>query len=132
VEIVVKHFCWTKQVQAITDGYLKRIFGVPEHEPVPPYIAIHARRTDFVTYCGDLPRDDCFPSIAVYQRHVADIQREIRQRLGVVPRHVIMLSDEEDRAWWDLIRETGWYTTGGVVEDRYSIRCSLMPSFNRL
>ncbi|KAI0298618.1 hypothetical protein BC826DRAFT_1122327 [Russula brevipes] len=113
---VVKHFCWTKQVQAITDGYLKRIFGVPEHEPVPPYIAIHARRTDFVTYCGDLPRDECFPSIAVYQRHVADIQREIRQRLGVVPRHVIMLSDEEDRAWWDLIRETGWYTTDSQVQ----------------
>jgi len=114
---VVKHFRWTKRLQSIGDSYLRRILGVRDHEPIPPYIAIHARRTDFAVFCGDVPQENCFPSIRDYQRHVADIRREIRSRGGVVPQHVIMLSDEEDSDWWDLIRMAGWYTTGSVAED---------------
>ncbi len=41
----------------------------------------------------------------------------MRERLGVTPRHVIMLSDEEDPVWWDSIRDAGWYTTGDIAED---------------
>ncbi|KAH9961361.1 hypothetical protein BC827DRAFT_343531 [Russula dissimulans] len=114
---VVRHFRWTERLQSIVDSYLRRIFGVRDHEPIPPYIAIHARRTDFTAYCRDVPQESCFPSIRVYQRRVAEIRREIRSRRGVIPRHVIMLSDEEDSDWWDLIRMAGWYTTGGVAED---------------
>ena len=32
----VKNFRWTDRLQGIADGYLKRMFGVPEEEPVPP------------------------------------------------------------------------------------------------
>ena len=28
-----------------------------------------------------------------------------------------MLSDERDPAWWDSIREVGWYTTASIVQD---------------
>lgn len=28
-----------------------------------------------------------------------------------------MLSDERDPAWWDSIREAGWYTTASIVQD---------------
>jgi len=41
----------------------------------------------------------------------------VGERLGVVPRHVVMLSDEQDPAWWDSIRNAGWYTTDGIAAD---------------
>jgi len=81
------------------------------------YIAIHARRDDFDGYCGDVPREDCFPSISVYQRRISEIQEEVGERLGVVPFHVVMLSDEQDPDWWDSIRNAGWYTTSGIADD---------------
>jgi hypothetical protein len=81
------------------------------------YIAIHARRADFVVHCSNLPVEDCFPSIATYQRRIEEIQEETRERLGLVPQHVIMLSDEQDPSWWDSIRTVGWYTTDHVAED---------------
>ena len=85
---------------------------------ISQYIAIHARRApDFTVYCHDLPREDCFPSIATYQRHIEEIQKETRERLGIVPQHVVMLSDEWDPAWWDSIRTVGWYTTDHFAED---------------
>ncbi|KAF8506766.1 hypothetical protein F5888DRAFT_1896221 [Russula emetica] len=112
---VAKNFRWTNRLQAIADGYLRRIFNVSEHEPIPPYIAIHARRAnDFIVYCNGAPKEDCFPSIATYQRRIGEIQEETRERLGVVPQHVVMLSDEGDPAWWDSIREVGWYTPDHV------------------
>ncbi|KAI0275007.1 hypothetical protein BC834DRAFT_850667 [Gloeopeniophorella convolvens] len=115
---VVKNFRWTNQLQTISDGYMRRIFGITEEEPIPPYIAIHARRAnDFIVYCNGVPKDDCFPSIPTYQRRIAEIQEEVRERHGYVPQHVIMLSDEEDPAWWDSIRMMGWYTTDHVTED---------------
>jgi len=82
------------------------------------YIAIHARRAnDFIVYCNGVPKEDCFPSIATYQRRIREIQEETRERLGVVPQHVVMLSDEGDPAWWDSIREVGWYAPDHVAED---------------
>jgi hypothetical protein len=81
------------------------------------YIAIHARRTDFVNYCNDVPMEDCFPSIATYSRRIGEIQAELRERLGITPHHVVMLSDERDPVWWDSIREVGWYAPDHVAED---------------
>jgi hypothetical protein len=82
------------------------------------YIAIHARRAnDFIRYCNDAPKQDCFPSIATYQRRIEEIQEETRERLGLFPQHVLMLSDEEDPAWWDSIRAVGWYTIDHVAEN---------------
>ncbi|KAH9081712.1 hypothetical protein EDB83DRAFT_2539272 [Lactarius deliciosus] len=115
---VARHFRWAPRLQNIADGYLRRIFKVPDNEVIPPYIAIHARRAnDFIVYCRDVPKEDCFPSIPTYRRRIAEIQEETRERLGVDPQHVIMLSDEADPAWWDSIRGEGWYTTDHVAED---------------
>jgi hypothetical protein len=36
---VVKNFRWSIRLQAIADGYLRRIFNVAEHEPIPPVSA---------------------------------------------------------------------------------------------
>src|SRR6266436_6447797 len=79
------------------------------------YIAIHARRNDdFIAYCNGLPKEDCFPSIATYSRRIGEIQEETRGRLGITPQHVVVLSDERDPAWWDSIREVGWYAPDHV------------------
>lgn len=45
----------------------------------------------------------------VYARRVAEIQEEAMERYGVVPEHVIVLSDEKDPVWWNQVRERGWY-----------------------
>lgn len=36
---VVTNFRWATRLQAIVDGYLRRIFNVLEHEPIPPVSA---------------------------------------------------------------------------------------------
>jgi hypothetical protein len=33
---VLKHLRWSKRLQGIADGYLRIIFEVAEHEPIPP------------------------------------------------------------------------------------------------
>ena len=113
---------------------MRRIFKVPDNNPIPPvsenylscvivlinvqYIAIHARRgDDFIQFCNDVPKEDCFPSIPAYRRRIAEVQEETRERLGIVPQHVIMLSDEQDPAWWGKVRAEGWYTPDHVADD---------------
>ena len=48
---VVKHFRWTKRLQAIADAYLRQIFDVPNHEPIPPV----SMRLKSHSIPGDLP-----------------------------------------------------------------------------
>jgi len=33
---VATHFRWTPRLQSIADGYLRRIFKVPDNDPIPP------------------------------------------------------------------------------------------------
>jgi hypothetical protein len=115
---VTQHFRWTNRLQSIADGYLRRMLNVPDDEPIPPYVAIHARRArDFLVYCNGQNKEYCFPSIATYQRRIEEIQEETRERLGIFPQHVVMLSDEEESDWWDSIRAVGWYAPDHVAED---------------
>jgi hypothetical protein len=76
------------------------------------YITIHARRGDFGTYCGfaNMTIQDCFPTMVDYARGVAGIRRELEERLGVSPKHIVVVSDEKDPLWWDVVRIMGWYT----------------------
>jgi len=126
---VVKHFRWTSRLQNIANGYLRRMFDVPDGEPIPPYIAIHARHGDFVSFCNGVPREDCFTSVPTYQRRIAEIQEETRERLGLDPQHVLILSDETDPAWWDSVRAAGWYTVDHVAEDTVNIYGRWYPVF---
>lgn len=68
-------------------------------------------------YCNGESKEDCLPSIATYQRRIGEIQEETRERLGVVPQHVVMLSDERDPAWWDSLRAVGWYAPDHAAQD---------------
>ncbi|ETW87012.1 hypothetical protein HETIRDRAFT_307790 [Heterobasidion irregulare TC 32-1] len=113
----VKNFRWTDRLQGIADGYLKRMFGVPEEEPVPPYVGIHIRHGDFINYCGETPKEDCFASLSVVARRVQEVQDEVQERYGYRPERVVMLSDEREPGWWDAVRLLGWYTPDHIAED---------------
>ncbi|THH12795.1 hypothetical protein EW146_g7360 [Bondarzewia mesenterica] len=113
----VKHFRWTDRLQGIADGYLKRMFGVPEQGEVPPYIGVHLRHGDFINYCGDVPKEDCFAPLSAVARRVMEIREEVRERHGYTPERVVVLSDEKDPAWWDAVRLLGWHTPDHAAED---------------
>jgi len=102
-------------LQPIADGYVKRMLGLPDTASVPPvnssplhihtlmltrhahwqYIAIHARHTDFINYCNDMPKYACFASLPVLVCHVTEVQAELRIPVPCI----IMLSDETDPRW---------------------------------
>ncbi|KAF9818515.1 hypothetical protein IEO21_02753 [Rhodonia placenta] len=105
---VVKYFRWTRDLEQLAEEYLRRTLNVPEGRPIPPYITVHARRGDFVNWCGEVPRDGCFPSLSVFARRVFEVQQELRERHGIEAHHVIMTSDESDEGWWDGVRALGW------------------------
>ncbi|KAI0031409.1 hypothetical protein K488DRAFT_52104 [Vararia minispora EC-137] len=115
---VLRYFRWAPRMQEIADGYLRRMFGVAETDPIPPYITIHARRGDFGAYCGfaNLTLGDCFPTMEDYARGIVGIRKELEQRLGISPKHIVMVSDEKDSIWWEVVRIMGWYTPDHEAE----------------
>ncbi|VDB86576.1 unnamed protein product [Peniophora sp. CBMAI 1063] len=121
---VATHMHFTPEMQNLADGYLRRMFGVAEHDDIPPYITIHARRGDFGVYCTGqgLSEEECFPTIEDYVDGIAGIQEALETRLGIRPQHVVMVSDERNEGWWASVRLMGWYTPNHVeerTEERY-------------
>ena len=95
------------------------------------YITIHARRDDFANYCDQINQTtaECFPTMQDYSRGVFGIQVALEKRLGVVPRHVVVVSDERDTAWWDEVRNMGWYTPDHEKErtvEKYGSWCGIL------
>ncbi|CCL99964.1 uncharacterized protein FIBRA_01989 [Fibroporia radiculosa] len=105
---VLRHFKFTRHLEELADGYLRRTLNVPEGDSIPPYITVHARRGDFSTWCGGVPRDECFPSLQVFARRVSEVQQELQTKHNINATQVIMTSDESDETWWDAVRELGW------------------------
>ncbi|KAH9947399.1 hypothetical protein B0H21DRAFT_341109 [Amylocystis lapponica] len=105
---VMRHFRWTATLEELAHGYLRRMMGIAEGEPIPPYITVHARRGDFADWCRGVPRDQCFAPLSAFRRRVLEIQRELRVRHGIEAKHVIMTSDEKDPAWWKPVADLGW------------------------
>ncbi|KAI0638784.1 hypothetical protein C8Q77DRAFT_1151813 [Trametes polyzona] len=105
---VMIHARWTSSLQDLARGYLRRVFRLPPGAAIPPYIAIHARRGDFLGWCGDVPKEQCFAPLGAYARRVAEVQEEIRRTRGIYVSHVIMTGDEKDPSWWGAVEERGW------------------------
>ena len=72
------------------------------------YIGIHIRRNDFVGWCRDVPREECFAPLSAYARRVEEIRQELLQDKGIDVSRVLVMSDEKDESWWDAVREMGW------------------------
>ncbi|KAF5352395.1 hypothetical protein D9756_005940 [Leucocoprinus leucothites] len=116
---VGQHLRWTARLEAIAETYVRATLGTPEGSPTPPkYIGIHVRHGDFKNWCGDVPIEDCFASVAVLARRIEDIKTELRESRGMTVDHVIMTSDERDESWWSQVTEQGWYKVdhSGTVE----------------
>ncbi|KAI0369986.1 hypothetical protein BV20DRAFT_996130 [Pilatotrama ljubarskyi] len=113
---VMVHAHWTAPLEDLAKGYLRRLFRLPENAAIPPYIAIHARRGDFLGWCGDVPKDDCFAPLSAFARRVREVQEEVRLRHGIYVSHVIMTGDEKDPLWWSAVEERGWLRLDHAAE----------------
>ncbi|KAJ7508599.1 hypothetical protein B0H11DRAFT_1965830 [Mycena galericulata] len=107
---VGQYMFWTEALQKITNQYVRRALRIDSHDPIPPFISIHARRDDFEGWCGDFPREECFASLDVIARRVEEVRSEIWQRKGIMVHRVIITSDEKDPEWWRQVAERGWGT----------------------
>jgi len=97
---------WTPHLEQLADVYVREAIGVPDHEPIPAFITIHARRTDFKAACRG-PLHDCFAPLSVMARRVKEVQDELAER-GVNASYILMTSDEKDPEWWQGVWKMGW------------------------
>lgn len=124
------HVHFAPRMYDIANGYLRRLFGVPEGGEIPPvsslsldrsmlvlymhahvrhqFISMHVRRGDFKTYCTEVPIEECQAPLSAYARRVEEVQAELlhKFRLSSVP--VFLMSDESDPAWWAEVKALGW------------------------
>ncbi|THV07510.1 hypothetical protein K435DRAFT_847933 [Dendrothele bispora CBS 962.96] len=107
---VARYMHWTPRLEDLADSYVRHAMGIDpsSNEPTPPYIAVHVRRHDFAGWCGDVPLEDCFAPVSAYERRVHEVQDEILEKKGITVNHVIILSDEDDTAWWQQVDPLGW------------------------
>ncbi|KII94081.1 hypothetical protein PLICRDRAFT_36319 [Plicaturopsis crispa FD-325 SS-3] len=105
---VTQYMRWTEGLLKIADEHIRRALGVADGEPTPNWIALHVRHHDFKVYCGDYSEEDCFASLAVYDRRVQEVKQELLERKNITVEHVLMTSDEDDAAWWHDVEAMGW------------------------
>ncbi|KAG8907820.1 hypothetical protein FRB99_001993 [Tulasnella sp. 403] len=111
---VYLHF--TERVERLAMEMLKRVIGGAEGEPIPPYIALHIRRSDFEGRCAGWKVEDheqCFPPLSVYDRHVQEVREKLRAKYGDDdprgnPLYVVATSDEKNPQWWERVKQMGW------------------------
>ncbi|KAJ7693092.1 hypothetical protein B0H17DRAFT_1060748 [Mycena rosella] len=108
---VGQHLHFTPKIQDIAASYTRRTLGVTMDQPIPPYIAVHARRGDFQIWCNIryyTPVDQCFAPLAAFIRRVEEVRAAILARTDVSVERVIVTSDEQDPGWWDSVAALGW------------------------
>ncbi|KAJ7922906.1 hypothetical protein B0H13DRAFT_1982257 [Mycena leptocephala] len=105
---VGQYMRWTAALEQLADTYVRQALRIDAHDPIPPFISIHARRDDFQGWCGDFIPEECFAPLHVIDRRVQEVRTEIWQRKGIMVNHVIITSDERGKTWWDKVAELGW------------------------
>ncbi|KAG1864729.1 hypothetical protein DFJ58DRAFT_772603 [Suillus subalutaceus] len=126
---VGQHMHWNASLERLADEHARRAMNVPINEPTPPYISIHIRHGDFRNYCNDLPLDQCFASLPVIARRVAEAQEELRTQKSIEVTQVIMTSDERDPEWWSGVRAMGWTWVDYATERTEEIYGKWYPVF---
>ncbi|KAG9076142.1 hypothetical protein FRC06_009681 [Ceratobasidium sp. 370] len=112
--LVGTHLHWKPSLLDLANQYLRRHFAVADNGPIPPFISVHVRRTDFETGCyEEKDPEKCFAPVKAYQRRVNEIKQGLLARPnGVNVTKVIVTSDERDPKWWDQVAalgpEWGW------------------------
>ncbi|KAK7021935.1 hypothetical protein VNI00_017164 [Paramarasmius palmivorus] len=104
-KMVGRHLRFREDLNEIARGYLRRAFQLEDEESIPPFIAVHIRRGDFVCHgegeCDDTPMD-------IYGRVVEQVKDELLERKGVRVEKVILASDETSQSFWDEVHGMGW------------------------
>ncbi|KAG1838331.1 hypothetical protein C8R48DRAFT_666854 [Suillus tomentosus] len=126
---VGQHMRWNASLESLANEHARRAMNVPVNEPTPPYISIHIRHGDFRNYCNDVPLDQCFASLPVIARRVAEVQEELRAQKGIEVTQVIMTSDERDPEWWSGVRALGWTWVDYTAERTEEIYGKWYPVF---
>ncbi|KAG8751146.1 hypothetical protein FRC12_012582 [Ceratobasidium sp. 428] len=112
--LVGTHLHWRPSLLELANQYLRRHFRVTETSPIPPFISVHVRRTDFEGGCyTEKDREKCFAPVKAYERRVNEIKQGLlAQPNGVNVTKVLVTSDERDPKWWDQVAalgpEWGW------------------------
>jgi len=85
------------------------VFDVPDESQIPPFIAVHIRRTDFSLPCPkDKPLSDCYVQLSSVVHRVEQVQNEI-SAMGLAPvTKVVVTSDEKNGTFWQEIADLGW------------------------
>ncbi|KAJ7269244.1 hypothetical protein B0H12DRAFT_1094832 [Mycena haematopus] len=107
---VGQHMRWAPTLDRLTDVYIRHSLRLGTHDPIPPFISVHARRDDFQGWCGEYTNEQCFAPLHAIARRVDEVKAEIWQQKRIAVNHVIITSDERDEAWWDDVADLGWRT----------------------
>ncbi|KAJ7933092.1 hypothetical protein B0H13DRAFT_2307050 [Mycena leptocephala] len=119
-QTVGRHMHWTSTLQDTGMSYIRRTLGVEANEPIPPFLALHVRRGDFMIWCNvihHMPMNKCFAPLSAYARRVNEVRAELLERMGTRADHVIVTSDETSHAWWWEVSQLGWLR----VEHSYTV-----------
>lgn len=108
---------WSPKVLQIANQMLSTTMGATAGESLPPYIAVHIRRSDFIAWCFGVPRDECLAPLEAYARRVEEVKTEMLERKQIASGDevkVILMSDEPrdgiDRGepYWERVAKLGW------------------------
>lgn len=114
-----RHLKFTQPMLRLGQEYLRTAFGVHKSQrELPPFIAVHVRRGDFAYFCSADGRQDCFPPLLAYKKHVNDVIEEIKLSRQVVPHglRVLVMSDDESPEFWVEVRKEGWFHINHTME----------------
>ncbi|KAF7356995.1 hypothetical protein MVEN_01036100 [Mycena venus] len=105
---VGQHMHWHPKLERLAQMYIRDTLDIAPRAAIPPYIAVHARRTDFAMWCDRVPEQDCYVELSAIARRVDEVKAEILAKQGVSATRVIVTSEEQDPSWWDEVRKLGW------------------------
>ncbi|KAG8874341.1 hypothetical protein FRB97_005966 [Tulasnella sp. 331] len=121
-KFVGRHLKFSDRVLRVTEAALRRLWNLREDEPIPKFIAVHDRRTDFKGHCDDAPTETCFPPPSIIARYVDQVRKQLIDRsphntsasvsTSGTYEKVLIMSDETDSKFWDEVRGRGWWTFG--------------------
>ncbi|KDN51577.1 hypothetical protein RSAG8_00122, partial [Rhizoctonia solani AG-8 WAC10335] len=113
------HMRWNRPLVELASQYLRRHFGIENAtDPIPPFISVHVRRSDFEGGCGkDVSKEQCFAPVAAYERRVQEVRARLKARTTDV-QEILVTSDERDSVWWEQVSALGseWRWIDHAVE----------------
>lgn len=130
-----RHVRWSKPIYSLAESYLKKAFSIDAISTgkLPPFVAVHIRRNDFVSWCYDVQRSECLAPLAAYAKRVEEVKREILLSsslgLGQVEEEdikVVVMSDEprnttiwteDSEGWWRAVDKLGWKAVDHDAEE---------------